>query len=411
MAMKKEMMIGAWVEPTASPKAYRLAKEMGLTHLFIGDSAFGIERGTEAFADVLRLCERMGLRAIVRNMNRYPVADTTDYSQFPAVAGINYWDEPFDTDFEKLISFAEEHDRRYGYKIFCFNNLNPNETSEYWHPWSADKDYETYVEEYCKKILPCIHFGEKWLSCDIYPLIMRDGKVTVKETWLDGVGCIARAAKKYGAEPHFFVQVSSWMDYPPMTEAGLRYQFSVEMAFGIRHFTYFTYADYCDPSGQSATFTGITDRTGEVLRVQYDYAKRINAEMKCMQEKYLSWSWQKTVAVAGKKTQNLFGKLAKAGNDLPEIKKARASADLLIGHFLSPDNENIYALANFQNPFDSEENAVELELSVGLHVLIFIGGKQTEKILNQGKLQLVLAPGEGAFVWLKKIKKGECNTK
>ena len=395
-------MIGAWVEPSASPEAYRLAKEMGLTHLFVGDSAFGIERGTEAFADVLRLCERTGLRAVVRNMNRYPVADTTDYSRFPAVAGINYWDEPFDTDFEKLIRLAEEHERRYGDKIFCFNNLNPNETCEWWHPWSAEKDYETYVEEYCEKILSRIHSGEKWLSCDIYPLIMRDGKVAVKETWLDGVECIARNAKKYGAEPHFFVQVSSWMDYPPMTEAGLRYQFSVETAFGIRHFTYFTYADYSDPSGQSASFTGMTDRTGEVLRAQYGYAKRINAELKCMQAEYLSWTWQKTVAIAGKKTQNLFGKLAKAGSALPEIKNVGVSADLLIGHFLSPAEENIYALANFQNPFDSEENTVEMELPAGSHVHIFAGGRWTEKILNGDKLQLVLAPGEGVFVRLNK---------
>ena len=395
-------MIGAWVEPVNSIEAYRLAKDMGLTHLFVGDSAFGIERGTEEFADILRLCERVGLRAIVRNMNRYPLADRTDYTEYSAVAGINYWDEPFDTDFEKLVSLAESHDRQYKDKIFCFNNLNPNETAEGWHPWGEGKNYEAYVEEYCEKVLSCIQYGEKWLSCDIYPLILRNGSVAVKENWLPGLECIARYAKKYSAEPHFFIQCAAWLDYPPITEAGLRYQIFVEMAYGIRHFTYFTYADYDDGTGQSATFTGLVDRTGEVLRSQYYYAKKINTELKSVQKEYLSWSWQNTVAIAGETTQNLFGNLSISGSELPEMKNVGASRDLLVGYFISRAGDNVYALANFHNPFEFEENRVELGLPADSEVRIFTAGQWTEKHLKSGILQLTLAPGEGAFVVLNK---------
>lgn len=397
--MRNEMMIGAWVEPSATRKAYRLAKEMGLTHLFIGDSVFGIERGTAAFAKLLRLCESTGLRAIIRNMNQYPFQDPTDYALYPAVEGINYWDEPFDTDFEKVADLAEEHERKFCNRLFCFNNLNPNEIAEGWHPWSAEKDYEQYIEEYCKKVLSKVQYGEKWLSCDIYPLILSGDKVIVKETWLPGVECIAKYAKKYNAESHFFVQTSSWLHYPPMTEAGLRYQFSVEMAYGIRHYSYFTYADYDDGTEHSAKFKGLVDGKEEP-RPQYAFAKSINAELKSIQADYLSWDWQGVLPIAGETTQKLFGSLKNSISDLSGLTQVKSSRDLLVGSFLSAEKENIYALANFHNPFEPGENRIALTIPNRLSVRVFSRGEWAEHPLEKETLQLTLAPGEGVFVQL-----------
>lgn len=50
-------------------------------------------------------------------------ADKTDYSKFPAVTAINYWDEPYFSNIERIAELAEEHVEKYGSKIDVFANL------------------------------------------------------------------------------------------------------------------------------------------------------------------------------------------------------------------------------------------------------------------------------------------------
>jgi hypothetical protein len=48
--------------------------------------------------------------------------DPTDYSQYPAAAGINYWDEPFEPMFGRLGQLAAEHVQTYGDKLLFYVN-------------------------------------------------------------------------------------------------------------------------------------------------------------------------------------------------------------------------------------------------------------------------------------------------
>lgn len=145
--VEREMMIGAWVEPINTLEDYRLAKDMGITHLYLaGDYTGG--RHTQEFEQLLELCEQVGLKAIIRAVNDPNFNDARDYSEFPAVTGISYWDEPFDTEFDKVAALADYHMATYGDKLEFVTNLNPNETSDGWHPWSDSKTYSEYVNEY-----------------------------------------------------------------------------------------------------------------------------------------------------------------------------------------------------------------------------------------------------------------------
>ena len=93
----KEMWIGGWDVPINTLEDYQMAKDMGLTHMFI-DGVFAA-RGTDGYFEQLKHCEEVGLKAILGmdtsldNSQNVPV-DTYDYSGYPAVDMINLWDEP-----------------------------------------------------------------------------------------------------------------------------------------------------------------------------------------------------------------------------------------------------------------------------------------------------------------------------
>ena len=60
----REMMIGAWDSPMNTLEDIQLAKDMGLTHMFL-DSVYA-KRGTEAYEEALKLYEQVGLDVIVK---------------------------------------------------------------------------------------------------------------------------------------------------------------------------------------------------------------------------------------------------------------------------------------------------------------------------------------------------------
>lgn len=62
MPTNKQMMIGGWVSMNTL-EDYRMAKEMGLTHIFIDE--YFAPKGSQDYKDILGFCEEVGLKAIV----------------------------------------------------------------------------------------------------------------------------------------------------------------------------------------------------------------------------------------------------------------------------------------------------------------------------------------------------------
>ena len=59
----KSMWIGGWDVPMNTLEDYQMAKDMGLTHMFI-DNMFA-KKGTDAYVKQLQYCQQVGLKAIV----------------------------------------------------------------------------------------------------------------------------------------------------------------------------------------------------------------------------------------------------------------------------------------------------------------------------------------------------------
>lgn len=406
MKSKNHMKISIWVEPKSTIEDYKFAKDMGVTHVFAGDSCFAdAKAGTEGFFAVLRLCESAGLRAIVRTMNTFPLTDTTDYKQFPAVEGINYWDEPFHSDFSKLEELLDRHMSEHGDKLSFFINMNPNETAPGWHPWGDNISYEEYIDEFCRRILNKID-GERILSCDVYPIVVRNGQRIIKDTWLPCVEVIATLAKKYGLDTNFFVQSASFSNsadyYVYPDDAGLRFQFFAEMAFGIRNFTYFTYADYGnESSGEWFTKALVRNDISCSPNPLYYIAKQLNAELKHMESTYLSYTWEGVMPVSGgesvTKANVHFDGLKAPLRQVAGVKSVVGRYDALVGSF-SCGGGRALMVSNFSDPADGLTNTVRIEFDRTQAVIMYAYGNKTTLNLHNGVLDIELKPGQGMFI-------------
>ena len=111
----REMMIGGWDSPMNTLEDIQIAKDMGLTHMFLDQNH--ARRGTPEYEAALRLYEQVGLNVIVQTTNAFKnegaLNDNTDYSQFPSVDFINYWDEPYWSSMERVAELYAEHIAKY----------------------------------------------------------------------------------------------------------------------------------------------------------------------------------------------------------------------------------------------------------------------------------------------------------
>lgn len=405
---KREIMIGGWVEPIATLEDYRFAREMGITHMFIGDSCFKIDRGTKEFFRLLDMAEEAGLKVVVRCMNTFPLNDDTDYSKFPAVWGMNYWDEPFIKDFDKLKILADEHVKKYGDKLAYFINLNPPDTTEFWHPWGEDETYDDYISRFCSEVLSRITVGPRILSADFYPIVEKDGKTWIKSSYLVCLDTLAKNAREYKTDTHFYLQGGSFKGYehflPIMTEIDLRFQIYALLSFGIRNFTYYTYADYGKLySEEGYCLAMVSNEKSCTPHSTYFAAQTVDREITGMEEILTPFTWENVISVYGEQTpeeeKHCFDGLFCPVKESEVIKEYKATQNTLIGIYGNKTGGKMLVLSNYTLPKAGKTDNITLKLNGATDLKIYRKGKPYEE-KTDGTLNISLEAGEGALIIL-----------
>lgn len=398
----KQMMLGGWDSPRNTLNDYRMAKEMGLTHMFI-DQYFA-KKGTKEYEAVLGFCKEAGLKAIINmgsNVGTEAEADDTDYSKYPAVDMINYWDEPTADKLDAVKELAKTHEERYKDKrdVTFYVNLDPV-------GGSSGKN-EEYVKKYCEEVLPLVS-GRKILSTDVYPLLGKNGAHSVLGNWLPELELYATCAKNYDLETHFFIQ-SYWN-----TTAGvrpieniddLRYQFNVEMAYGIENFTYFTYThSFIEGFGGGCVERETSEKPTEL----YAWAKQVNSELAAFDNVYLSFDWNGTMALVGSDNPDgenqHFESLKNSLTALDCADGVSASQDTLIGQFKDGNGNDGLMVTNYTDPLDLIDDVVKFDFKNANRAIVYRNGERKIYEVKDGKLDIRLAPGEGVFVIPVKLK-------
>lgn len=398
----KEMWIGGWDVPINTLEDYQMAKDMGLTHLFI-DGVFAT-RGTDAYCKQLEYCEQVGLKAIVGmdtslDNGAGVEVDLFDYSAYPAVEMINLWDEPPVEQFPDVNDRIEAMKKLYdGKDMTLYVNLNPaNPVS-----MTTMTSTEDYLQKFCDQVLPGIP-GRKILSTDVYPLLYTRGQYVIASTWLEHMSQYAYFAKEYGADFHMFIQsYSDGQCREIESREDLTFQIYTDMAFGIDGFTYFTYRKSflggfgggCVENDVSCTPTPI-----------YAWAQEANREIQNFDHVYLSFDWEGVFPVNGSDNQandptyenTLFLGIAHPLESL-DCGSVTATQDTLVGQFKDGEGRDGLIVTNFTDPLYSMKDTVHFTFQDATRAVVYRNGERKIYEVKDNQLEITLASGEGIFL-------------
>lgn len=411
----KAIWIGGWDVPINTLEDYQMAKDMGLTHMFI-DNAMA-EKGTDAYYKQLEYCEQVGLKAILGSDTSLSGAglgspenvaiDETDYTLYPAVDMINIWDEPGSDHFGEVTTRIEKY-----YEFYAglnktaptmYVNLDPAFHSS--HQTDArEENFRKYVEDFASEVLPKIQ-GRKIISTDIYPLMSSpDGShFSILSTWLVNMESLKEVAVASDAEFMMFIQnYDAENRREIMSKQDLSFQVYTDMAFGINGFSYFTYRQSflnfgggCVSKDESCTPFD-----------NYYWAQALNKEIASFDHVFLAFDeWKGVMTVNG--TNNLEGDeeynndsfvLAHPVTKLDCAKKVSATEDTIIGQFEDKDGRAGLMVVNFNDPLENLEDTVSFEFEKANRALVYKNGVRKVYEVKNNKLSLDIGVGEGVFV-------------
>ena len=399
-----KLEIGIWSSARPTEKDYEVLKQCGVTHAFIDENY--CKRGTEEFLRLLEYCRRAGLKAYVFNYNSTQafIADTADYSSFPAFEGLIFWDEPSADKFDEIAAAIPEFEARYPGKTFYVNLLpvygilyDALDDNSYRDNVGA---YEKYISDFCEKVLCKIH-GRRILSVDYYALdiIHEENKVFLEGSFLKNLEIIAKYAEKYNAEPFLYIQTTSfgkWRREP--TLADIYFQYYTALAFGVKGINLFTYTT---PSGGefSEKDVALIDRNGNPTE-KYYFVQKVNADIKGVTEMLFSYKYAGTFVKTGVNCPEQHEKadiesLEYTLGGLEKIKILRSTESTVAGEFVK-GGEYCYLIVNYTDPHRKLTNEIEISF----------GGEVTFSVMQRGKIceycsemfTLSLAAGEGALL-------------
>lgn len=402
----KSMWIGGWDVPMNTLEDYQMAKDMGLTHMFI-DNMFA-KKGTEEYAQQLRYCEQAGLKAIVgmdtslNNVDNVKL-DTTDYSIYPAVDMINVWDEPYSSKFDEVAEWVDRLNEIYKGEMTLFINQTPMSNKD---DKAFEESTEAFLELAYTKFLSKLN-GRKIFSTDIYPLLEAYGEYALDTSWLHKMEVYANYAKQYrneGGEFHMFIQTySADKNRDILSKQDISFQVYTDMAFGINGFTYFTYRkSFLGGFGGGCVENDVSCTPTET----YYWAKELNAEIAKFDHVYLSFDWEGVMGVNGTNNYEIdpeyvndsFDLLSAPLTALNGVKNVTATEDTLIGQFKDKDGRAGFIVTNFTEPTNLLKDTVTFEFNKANRAIVYRNGERQIYEVKKNKLELNLGAGEGVFI-------------
>ncbi|MDE5896208.1 MAG: hypothetical protein K2H43_00165, partial [Clostridia bacterium] len=401
--------------PSNTLEDYPMAKDMGLTHMFIDN--FMARKGTPDYYKQLEYCEQVGLKAILGSDTSLSGAglgsaenvaiDETDYTNYPAVDMINVWDEPGSLHFGEVATRIEKYYKMYGdlgkTAPTMYVNLDPAFHTSH-QSLGQEANIRVYAEKFAEQVLTKVQ-GRKIISTDIYPLMSSpDGShFSVLSTWLADMEALKEVAVAADAEFMMFVQnYSETSRRDIMSKEDLSFQIYTDMAFGINGFSYFTYRQSALNFGGGCVSKDESCTPFE----SYYWAQEINREISAFDHVFLAFDeWQGVMPVNG--TNNLEAEeeynndcfvLAHPVQKLDCAKSVSATEDTIIGQFADKDGNAGLMVVNFNDPLENLEDTVSFEFENANRALVYRNGVRKVYEVKNNKLSLTLDVGEGVFV-------------
>ncbi len=308
----------------------------------------------------------------------------------PALWGDYLCDEPNAADFEYLDKVMKKYAKLYPEKL-CFANLYPNYANT---AQLGTENYEEHIEKFIETV------ESDYICFDTYPFT---GPFA---TYLENMDIIANACRRDFRDMWIIIQSGAWTEDKILTEAQIRLQCNVALAYGANMIVHASYSP-----GWWNEKTSMVDKEGN-LNPTYEYVRKINGEIKEFSDTLKNFS-AVCVVPAGKihaacpEMKEQLIEQAKR-NDYFEgsenINAIRSNSALLAGYFEKFNGDgSAVMLINVTNPFD-ENHVAEVEVDVPEHKLccIFENGKETVHLTSDRTLKLSIPSGSAVFVTVRK---------
>jgi hypothetical protein len=308
------------------------------------------------------------------------------YGGYPALAGLNLYDEPSRALFG-IVGYAREVLQGLATQQLPYVNIWPSYAS-----LSAlgTSGYEEYLRLYLSEVKPPL------LCFDHYPLL--SGR-QITSNYFYNWAVIRRYSLQAGIPSWVFIQSaefggsgtgSSYRRRP--NEAEIRWQINVSLAYGAKGIQYFT---YWTPTATS--FGGsLVSRDGELTPL-YAYAKRANDRLKVIGKVLLPLTSESVVHA----NENLLPKGAKAFKADGYIKSVSGSS-VILGRFRDPaGGTKRYLLVTNRSFANAAQTRLRLSDSVSKVLQLDSQTGTFVPVAQQGSILLSIAPGDARLYLLR----------
>ncbi len=396
---KNTFLIGGWLAPENTSKAYELVKECGINTMFLLGSYSGT-LGDDLQIDSVKACNEAGVNAIPTvNVNTLDVTDER-LKGFNNVPAILIYDEPHIKLIKPLKKAIKQFKDYYDKNTKFIINLLPSYT-----PLNVLKT--TSYEKYLKSMFRLNENSKKRsiLSLDFYPLFKRDYGLFLTPMWLPCLSLFADYSLKLNIPLHCFIQTMAFAIGNDVVQSYelLRLQLCVYLSFGFSGFTHFCYAS---PGVYKEDFfehqTGIVGRKCEKTPL-FDRVKKVNAYVQYFAPYYLSYKYCGTFGLCNcEKYSEAFADWKKTIdiNDTV-INNIECNDAILVGCFKKGKKKSGFFITNYEF-LPNLTSKVKLNFKQKVDIKIH-QNNSTLSIKNSDKIDLRLEAGEGVFIEVKNI--------
>ncbi len=421
---------GLWAPHDITEEAFKLYKDAGFNVVSFtnhdemprsSENQYFV--GSKRTLEALEVCKKVGIDVYLaygaswfnrgnegdEYFDNAPFSTHYDYDDYmDIIKGVHINDEPNKETMAQLADDAliADYKKIYGDRKYMINLIPATAVTS--------RNFETYdemLEIYGETIMS--KFENPYICVDVYPY---SNSKLPEQMIIYNYNEIAKCAKKYGAETSFILQSSTGSEFlPELTEADMRQQAYLAIAFGADNLQYYCYSVPTQYSSDGSTVESYLynhcilnqDRTPSVI---YDYVKEVNTEIQKFASAVLAYNWNEAIGVSGTADQTFRVSNIEYDENLEKITKftdgkhfvsSESSCDMVVSQFTSDTYGEAYMFVNFGRK-ESGNNNVKANFKDCSAVAIYGGadytGTPTIITLDEsGNVSFELEYGEGVF--------------
>ena len=338
---------------------------------------------------------------------------TDEFKEFPSVTGFYMSDEPYMkqleehpsyASFDRLVKLVDYRNKCYENHFFHMNMVPSSSWDHYYQIGNDILDYKDFIDEYINTIIKRITNGNKSVCLDNYPFV---GKDYIDPSYLNDLLLVANTTRDYNSSVNdkdkatFGICIQAFDCYSPLGDkhrdialpSEISFQVLTGLCLNAHLFEYFAFCSI-DVAKIHGIFGGNKKkRIYNIVKEGNDYSFKFFDYIKGCE-----WLGADFYHGSTKEFSNpvhlhkdLFFK------DHHSIKNIKCDYDVLLGCF-KKSGKDAFMVINYTDPQKNHQNKIEIKFDKFGKIAVFDG--DNEKIISNDSYEIVLKPGEGAFICL-----------